>query len=139
LLERSLRRSFKAAPRDAIVDAVVDALVDYIRRPERFEPSREVPLRAWLRLAATRDLQNALRRASRREAREEQYAEERSLVRSETPRVAPRPRNVSAILRTLCAPSELPAAMARLSGERRTSVLARLLGLADFAEADPAA
>lgn len=42
LLERSLRRSFKAAPRDAIVDAVVDALVDYIRRPERFEPSREV-------------------------------------------------------------------------------------------------
>ena len=46
LLERSLRRSSKATPRDAIVDAVVDALVDFVRRPDRFDPSRGVPLRA---------------------------------------------------------------------------------------------
>ena len=40
------------------------------------------------------------------------------------------------MVRALCAPAELPAAMARLSGERRTSELAKLLGFGKLAEAE---
>jgi hypothetical protein len=53
-LQRSLHRSFTAAPRDDIVDAVVDALVDYIRRPDRFDPSGAASHRAFPKCSVAR-------------------------------------------------------------------------------------
>ena len=75
-LEQSLRYSFNNASLDAIVDAVEDALLEYIRRPQSFDSARGVPLYAYLRLAAARNLRDTLRSDARRKARERRYADD---------------------------------------------------------------
>lgn len=75
-LEQSLRHSFRRASHDAIVDAVEDALLEYVRKPQSFDPARNVPLHAFLRLAAARNLRDTLRSDARREARERRYADD---------------------------------------------------------------
>jgi hypothetical protein len=135
LLERWLRRSFRNAARDAIVDAVEDALIEYIARPQRFDPERGVPLHAYLRLAAARNLQNRLRSDARRAVREQQYAAdlERQSTSKQVPELAPLSKR-SAIL--TCERAEVAAARAWLHGERRTEPLAKLLGVSNLADGE---
>lgn len=73
-LQRRLRRRFPRAPDDSIVNAVEDALLDYAARPARFDPSRGVPLEAYILRASTCNLVDDLRAEHRRRARESRYA-----------------------------------------------------------------
>jgi RNA polymerase sigma-70 factor, ECF subfamily len=133
LLERSLCRSFRNATRDAVIDAVEDALIEYLAHPHRFDPGRGVPLHAYLRLAAARNLQNRLRSDVRRHVREQEYAAEIARRSKEcVPHLAPGKR--VAILP--CDRFEIAAARAWLAGERRTEQLAKLLGASELVDSE---
>lgn len=132
-LIRMTRRAFADTPREAIVDAVHDALIDYIRRPQRFDPDRGVPLHRYLEIAASRNMQDYRRRERRRQQREYRYARERlPIATAAATSTATHANLLRAALDAVCEPRELAAARAWVSGERRTSALASLLGASEL-------
>src|SRR5690348_1047884 len=61
-LKRALRSIFRTIRDDALLnDAVVDAYMEYVKAPEKYDPQRS-SLFSFLKLAAKRDVLNALRR-----------------------------------------------------------------------------
>jgi hypothetical protein len=69
-----LGQRFPRAPVDLRTDAVEDALLDHLRRPDRFDRSRGIPIEAYLSFTAGRNLSNSLDREQRRGEREARYA-----------------------------------------------------------------
>lgn len=132
LLLTAVRRAFSRTDPALVADAVEDALMEYARQPERFQPSRGVPLTAFLRLAALRNASNLVRGESRRLARE------RRLVGDPTSPLAGQLQTASvyhvqsAALETALAqavrPDERVAVALWLAGERRTTIVATALG-----------
>jgi hypothetical protein len=57
-LVRTLARKFPRSIRDHVIDAATDALLDFCVRPQMFDPSLNVPVFEFLKLAASRNLQN---------------------------------------------------------------------------------
>lgn len=66
----SLRRRWTHVEPEWINDAAVDAFLEYSGRPERFDPSRGVPLTLYIRYAARRNLLNRIDSETRRSRRE---------------------------------------------------------------------
>jgi CheY-like chemotaxis protein len=66
----ALRKRWKTTQPDWISDAVSDALLDYLIRPERFEPSRGIPLAHYIRHNANKNLLNTLDSERRRRTRQ---------------------------------------------------------------------
>jgi hypothetical protein len=73
---RALRAGFSRACNDSIATAAADAILEYGRRPQRFDPSRAVPIDRYLLFAARRNLLNLLESEERRLLREAEYAKE---------------------------------------------------------------
>jgi RNA polymerase sigma-70 factor, ECF subfamily len=131
-LRRSVRAAFRVAPDDFIVDSTEDAFLEYAMCPQRFDPSRGVPLERFLQIAAKRNLQDRLRIDARRKAREQRYAAHWLLQRSSAACVPSRTLRGTAITRVLgsvCHGAEYQAALLWLQGERTTAVLSAALSL----------
>ena len=61
-LKRALGSIFRSVRDDALLnDAAVDAYMEYVKAPQRYDPQQS-SLFSFLKLAAKRDLQNALRK-----------------------------------------------------------------------------
>lgn len=84
LLRARLRGLCPAARDDAANDAAVDALLHYFSQPDRFDPSRGVPLEGFLHVIARRRLLNALRHSAARTRWESEHA---ALHSSASPRL----------------------------------------------------
>ncbi|VTR93588.1 Uncharacterized protein OS=Roseiflexus sp. (strain RS-1) GN=RoseRS_2252 PE=4 SV=1 [Gemmata massiliana] len=64
-----LAREFSHTPEDVRHTAATEAVLNVIRHPERYDPTR-LPIAAYLRMAARRDMLTLLARDGRRRARE---------------------------------------------------------------------
>jgi DNA-directed RNA polymerase specialized sigma24 family protein len=135
ILTSLVQRAFPSASEDLVVDGVEDALLEYAKAPQKFDSSRGVPLLAFLRLAAVRNLSNLVRGESRRRARERKLAEDaKSFERARPIDSADGSDDgltdvVEAALSSSMDPAERAAVAQWLQGERRTDQLARALGI----------
>jgi CheY-like chemotaxis protein len=68
VLRRSLTSRFRRVPQDWVHDAVQDALLEYMARCGRYDRTRGVPLRAFMIIAAKRNLLNRIDSEQRRGA-----------------------------------------------------------------------
>lgn len=133
MLQRRLQRVFPRTAADLIADAVEDALLEYARRPDRFDPSRDVPLERYLFTAASRNLINALDSERRRREREARCGEvmlaaklEATLDELEAVRELETKLESSVVASSK---HERAAVHLWLAGERRTQALAEALAL----------
>jgi hypothetical protein len=132
ILTSLVQRSFPRASEDLVMNGVEDALLEYARAPRKFDPSRGVPLLAFLRLAAVRNVSNLVRGESRRRARERKLAEEAEPIEWAQPTDSPdgTDDSLESVVQTVLAsmnPEEQAIATLWLAGERRTDQLARAL------------
>lgn len=109
---RALRCQFPRADDDAIHDAVTDALVDHWRRPWRHDPAR-LSLVRYLRMAAVRNLLNALRRV-------------RCTVSCDRV-ISPSPAPDTSVLSRLAADDLVAWLLAQARDEAERQVIARLI------------
>jgi hypothetical protein len=139
VLTRLVRRAYPHAVADAISDACEDAIVEYGSRPVLFDAARGVPLDRYLQLAAERNLIDLFRADAKRRNRELHYAE---WLRSQQTRRGSQygGKDVDSIRRQVFSVvddgPERRALAVWIEGERRTTVLARELGLSHLAPAE---
>lgn len=69
-LERMLGQAKPSIEKAMVAESAEDALLDYLSRPERFDPSRGVPLLRWLFIQARGHLSNKLRQKRSRQQHE---------------------------------------------------------------------
>lgn len=142
-LVRWLRARYPRADDDLLQDVAVDLLLSLAERPEQYDPDR-APLQRYLRMAARRDVQNALR-GERRRSRllvRVQHVElagptgKRPVESAEDPaemvaRSEPLSPRTLALVRSAFDDAEWEIVQLMLDGERRTGPYAALLGLAE--------
>jgi hypothetical protein len=142
LLSHRLRRRFSRAPVDLVATAVEDAILEYARRPQRLNPSPELPMERLLLHAARSNLLNLLKSESRRRTRERQYVQQRldsDRYTLSPPAVRPsgcRSDILHQALSMIGSSSERKAFWIWLQQPRATALVADVLGLAS---APPAA
>jgi DNA-directed RNA polymerase specialized sigma24 family protein len=133
VLTSLVQRSFPRAPEDLVVNAVEDALLEYSRAPLKFDRSRGVPLLAFLRMAAVRNVSNLVRAESRRLAWDRKLAEEAKPAGWAMPLDSDDGSDdgltdvVEAALASSMDPAERAVVALWLEGERRPGPLARAL------------
>ncbi len=128
LLGHYLRRRWPYTDEAAIQDAVEDALLRYLHTPSVYDPSRS-PLDRYLALAATTNLKDALRRDQRRLQHELPIGNDSPDVALDVKPSVSRWRDLRTVLRAGQTTQERAFLHARLRGERRVAVLARILRL----------
>jgi RNA polymerase sigma factor (sigma-70 family) len=132
---------------DLINDAAVDAVFDYIRRPDKFSPVKS-SLRTYLKLAAERDLINAVRKDRRRRRGEELSGDvELAVVSgnkgSEIERILRDPddalfksatedESLDEVVEMIGPGSDQVLVRMMMDGERRTSAFAEVLGISNL-------
>lgn len=137
----TLGRRYPSCCPDLIRGAVHDALMDYLKRPQRYDPTR-CPLGSYLLLAANGDLRNALQREARHHRHRDSGVELSAVCRNASQPSEPLhdlirredEANRAAYLRQVrqrCTPPEQAILDLLLDGERSTAVLAAALGLAE--------
>ncbi len=132
---RRLARRFPHAPNDLRIDATEDALLEYLARPERFDPSRMVPLDGYLFCAACRNLINYLDSERRRKARERQYVEQAVPKTFPSSVSSSEIRTEQLIAATSPNSAERGAMKLWLNGERSTAAFAKALGFVNLSAA----
>ncbi len=138
-LVEALSRRFPRTDEQIIWDGVVEAVLDYCARPHQFDAERGVPLKHFLLMASTRNLQNLLRGETRRRARQEKVG---ALHRSSAVELDPVVGNLlqreesgqlqqweEDMMRLLQDPTDRQILALRLRGERRTKAFAEILGI----------
>ncbi len=131
LVQERMRRFARGADASLIEESVHDAILDYLFAPHSFDPSRS-RLDTFVGLAARRNLIDGLRRLHRLAGREIVAGHPLNETLALAVPIA-EPDDSCAALVAVIARSEAERAFlnARLDGERRTDVLAKLLGMAD--------
>ena len=141
------RKNSREIPRDSIEQAAGDALIALIKNPQGFDASRSrasLPLLAFLRLAAQRDLQNILKREQRHwhgrvslEAVEDSPLAGKYLGSHEDPserlqlqeELEKADREILRFVRQGLSEEERQALEMLRQGERKTAAFARVLGI----------
>jgi hypothetical protein len=145
-----LRRRYSTTDDHLLQTVAIDLLLDLAERPAQFNPHR-ADLAAYLRMAARRDVQNALRSEARRAAHHAPVeavelaqlagnpSREGLMDPADMPLDEPTPDDaLDALLRASFNPHERPLVEAMLDGERRTATFAALLGIQDRPPAEQA-
>lgn len=128
---------------DLCDEAAVEAVYNFLKAPEQFDPNRGIPLAAFLRLAARRDLLNLLKREKRHahQALDDKVVELRVVVGNHSgekgPLLALCDREdeqerlaILAGVRSMLTEPEQRVLDLMLEGERDTPLFAAALGLA---------
>jgi RNA polymerase sigma factor (sigma-70 family) len=138
----------RSIPREFIADAAGDALVSLIKKPASFDPGRnsgELPLWAYLKMAAKRDLQNILNKEQRRKKKSLENVElsdeagkylgadkEPVMILQLKEEAEKAEREILTAVRQGLSAGELQVLDLMLQGERKTAVFAQALGIADL-------
>lgn len=143
ILERTESLAGARGDPTTFVDAATDALFDLVRRPDRYDP-QQLRLLAYLRLAAHRDVVNALRGRGRRLAQDGRFVRDVGLSGAAGKDICEAPleeglqeeeiwSRIAAIL-----PDATDQRIARLivEGERRREVYAEILGISHLSAAE---
>jgi len=137
-LIKEVKKKYPRTDEHIISDGSVDAILEYCEKPQTFDATLGIPLERFLKLAATRNVQNFIRGEERRKAREEKYGK-RTLETSVeldvaagniiTEEILARMQEMKAILNILDDPLDKKIKELSLQGERRTEVFAEILGI----------
>jgi len=137
-LSNEIARKFPNTDMQLISDGVTDALLEYCTDPNKFDPSRGVPLDRFLAQAAWRNVANIVRGEQRRKAREIKAssapAEELveldvtagNLLQEQERRRQRQARELMQMVENLVDKRILEL---RLAGERRTEEFARVMNI----------
>jgi RNA polymerase sigma-70 factor (ECF subfamily) len=124
---------------ELLVDAVTDALMNYIKNPAQFDPSK-LSLPGFLKMAADRDLRNALAKLGRLRGREI-FLEDVELVQEAGNNEVEADHRESRVLgqkiknglsKIFTDPKDLKLMELIFSGERETAVFAEILGIGNL-------
>jgi hypothetical protein len=133
LLRRYLVRSWRRVPVEMALDAATDAVMEYLAEPRRFDTCRGVPLGAFLRLMAYRNLQDAFRRHHRRHSLLLEWRDaliQRRSHHNPDGYDAAKPRMLRDAFVQVCNPMEMRAVEVWMDGPRDTAAIAKALALA---------
>ncbi len=133
-----LGRRFPLTSDDVLVDAIEDAFLEYVRMPDRFDSSK-TSLRAFLCLAALRNVANSHRATLRRRRRESLwFAEHLRLASSRDGSRHVQMADLHQLLFDVAGSNaiERRAALLWLSGTKSTRTLASVLGLDQLSDAE---
>jgi RNA polymerase sigma-70 factor (ECF subfamily) len=139
VLTTRLRRAFPRQPIDVLHDALTDAFLDYMTRPRAFDSSSDEALQRRPYQAAWRNAANSLRSEERRRKRQARYPVKMSVAtppseRMNDPGVSMTKSQANRILEVANTAIEREALVCWLSGQRRTSPLARALSLGELSQ-----
>jgi DNA-directed RNA polymerase specialized sigma24 family protein len=122
-----------------VYDGITEAILDYCAQPRQFDEKRGVPLDRFLRMAASRNVANALRGEMRRKAREEKAGQDyitssvefdpvvgNLLQKEET---VHRQKQQAVLMNMLQDPRDQQILALREQGERKTAAFAQILGI----------
>lgn len=134
MLVAFLRRAHRTADEHLVLQAAEDAVLDVISHPGRYNPGRG-SLPGYLRMAARRDLMNAVRKEDRHQqnragAESVEFAEDRGNDEGDSLGPSFDDPKLAAALADFT-PTEQEFFRLLRTGEKRTSVLAAALGLGD--------
>jgi len=142
--------SDRRVPQEFIADAAGDAWLSLVKKPESFDPERnpgELPLWAYLKMAARRDLQNILKKEQRRKKATHSLesvelsedagkylgvGEEPAMILQFKEEAEKAEREIVAPVRRGLSAGEVRFLDLMLQGERKTTVFAQALGIEDL-------
>jgi hypothetical protein len=130
VLRWRLRHAYPKVADSLIDDGIEEALVEYALRPAGFDSSRGVPLDRVLYHRAWRNVANLLMSDQKRRTREMYYAQAAIVAMSSGKPVRAAQGQTTLLLGLVADDSERDALRLWLEGERRTTPLASILGVA---------
>jgi DNA-directed RNA polymerase specialized sigma24 family protein len=142
-LVQEISRQFSQTDEHVIWDGVSDAILDYCAQPDSFDEKRNVPLDRFLRIAAWRNVANAVRGEKRRKAREEKavhaYGEPSVELESAVGNLLQQEKDEqhqTKLMNALQSETDQQILALRLQGERRTEAFAKILGISHMSVND---
>lgn len=141
-----VERRFRNVPADFLEQATIDAVWEYLRHPERCRGTSSESVYAYLRSIAQNKVLDALRRDRRRQSREEAWVQQMAdeaepeavelrdaaTTVEQDEETAAREAALAEIMEALDSEVDRRLLQLRLSGERKTSAFAEVLGIVNL-------
>jgi DNA-directed RNA polymerase specialized sigma24 family protein len=134
-LTTELLRAMPRIEPEIVQTGVADAILAYLARPSRYDPD-QASLRHYLRVVAKNKIVDSIRRSARRLQHETTDEITDRLVTSPDLEDVNSESQIEQLLRHFPSAANRDFALLKIDGERRTEVLAQVLGVAHLPKAE---